>query len=224
VFDFPTFFPLREAFARGGSLREVAKMLARDHLYPDPSSLVTFLGLHDVPRFMSEPGATVAGLRSALTFLATARGTPLVYYGDEIAMPGGGDPDNRRDFPGGWPEDPRSAFEASGRTPEEESVHAHLRALLRLRRETPALRRGRTVNLHVDDASWAYARTLDGSAAVVAINTGAEPAILDLPAAPAGLAEGERLRDRVGPIGEAVVVGGRLRLTVPARSSGVLVP
>jgi glycosidase len=35
----------------------------------------------------------------------TARGIPMIYYGDEIGMRGGGDPDNRRDFPGGWPED-----------------------------------------------------------------------------------------------------------------------
>ena len=224
LFDFPTYFKIRDAFAKSGSLRDVAMMLARDHLYRDASSLVTFLGLHDVPRFMNEPGAQVASLKSAFTFLATARGTPLVYYGDEIALPGGGDPDNRRDFPGGWKEDARNAFEASGRTADEESVHAHVRALLRLRQETPALRRGKTVNLHVADRSWAYARVLDGRAVVVAINTDAAPVTLDLPAAPAGLAEGARLRDRVGSLREAAVEGGRLRLTLPPGSSGVFVP
>ena len=224
LFDFPTYFEVRDSFARGGSLRKVAMMLARDHLYREASSLVTFLGLHDVPRFMNEPGARVASLRSAFTFLATARGTPLVYYGDEIASPGGGDPDNRRDFPGGWKGDARNAFEAAGRTADEESVHAHVRALLRLRQETPALRRGKTVNLHVADRSWAYARVLDGRAVVVAINTDGAPATLDLPAAPAGLADGARLRDRVGSLGEAAVEGGRLRLTLPPGSSGVFVP
>ena len=64
--------------------------------------LVTFSGLHDVGRFMNEPGATVEGRQLADTFLLTARGTPLVYYGDEIGLRGGGDPDNRRDFPGGF--------------------------------------------------------------------------------------------------------------------------
>ncbi len=220
LFDFPTYFKIRDAFAKNGSLREVAMMLARDHLYEDASSLVTFLGLHDVPRFMNEPGAQVASLKSAFTFLATARGTPLVYYGDEIALPGGGDPDNRRDFPGGWKGDARNAFEAAGRTADEESVHAHVRALLRLRQETPALRRGKTVNLHVADRSWAYARVLDGRAVVVAINTDAAPVTLDLPAAPAGLAEGARLRDRVGALGEAAVEGGRLRLTLPPAHRG----
>jgi glycosidase len=224
LFDFPLFFKIRDAFAKGGSLREVAMMLARDHLYRDASPLVTFLGLHDVPRFMNEPGATIASLKSAFTFLATARGTPLVYYGDEIAMPGGGDPDNRRDFPGGWKEDARSAFESAGRTADEESVHAHLRALLRLRKTTPALRRGRTVNLHVADKTWAYARVLDGQVAIVGLNTGDKAETLDVPAAPLGLADGTPLRDRVGSLGEVAVQEGRLRLVLPPGSSGVFTP
>jgi len=178
-----------------------------------------------VPRFMNEPGASVGALKSAFTLLATMRGTPLVYYGDEIAMPGGADPDNRRDFPGGFPGDPRSAFEASGRTPDEEAVHEHVRALLQLRQATPALRRGRLVNLHVADKAWVYARVLDGGrAAVVGLNTGDRPLALDLPAAPLGLAEGTRLRARVGLQGEAAVEGGRLRLGLAPASSTVFVP
>jgi glycosidase len=224
LFDFPLYFKVRDAFAKGGSLRDVAMMLARDHLYRDPSALVTLLDLHDVPRFMSEPGATIASLKSAFTFLATVRGTPLVYYGDEIAMPGGGDPDNRRDFPGGWKEDARSAFESAGRTADEESVHAHLRALLRLRKTTPALRRGRTVNLHVADKTWAYARVLDGQVAIVGLNTGDKAETLDVPAAPLGLADGTPLRDRVGSLGEVAVQEGRLRLVLPPGSSGVFTP
>ena len=224
LFDFPLFYEVRDAFAKGESLREVAKVLARDHLYRDASSLVTLLGLHDVPRFMSEPGASVASLRHAFTFLLTARGTPLVYYGDEIALPGGVDPDNRRDFPGGFPGDARNAFEAAGRTADEASVHGHVRALLKLRQEIAALRRGRTVNLHVADKTWAYARVLDGQAAVVGINTGEKEQTLDLDALPVALAEGSRLRDRIGSLGEAVVEGGRLRLVLPPGSSGVFVP
>jgi glycosidase len=225
LFDFPLYYAVREAFARGGSLRDVARVLARDHLYPDASVLVTLLGLHDVPRFMSEPGANAAELQSAFTFLLTARGTPLVYYGDEIAMAGGGDPDNRRDFPGGFPGDARSAFEPQGRTAEEESVHARVRSLLRLRAGTPALRRGAMRNLHVDDRTWVYARVLDGtSPAVVAFNTGDAPASLDVAAGPAFLPDGARLRDRLGSGLAATVDGGRLRLALPPRTAAVLLP
>jgi len=222
LFDFPAYFKLRDAFARGQPLRELAMVLARDHLYPDPSVLVTFLGLHDVPRFMNEPGASVLGLKLAFTFLATARGVPLVYYGDEIAMPGGGDPDNRRDFPGGFPGDPRSAFEPAGRTPDEQAVLEHLRRLLRLRRELPPLRGGRMTSLAVEERAWAYARVRDGRTVVVALNNAGVPATID--AAGAGLPEGTRLADRLGQGPEVTVTGGRLRLTLPGWSSALYVP
>jgi len=221
LFDFPLFFELRRAFAGEGSLRDVAKMLARDHVYADPSRLVTFLGLHDVPRFMSEPGATAASLRAAFTFLATARGTPLVYYGDEIGMRGGADPDNRRDFPGGWPGDPRDAFTPSGRTDEQQGVFEHLRRLLALRRESPPLRRGRTINLQVEDRSWAYARRHEGAVAVVAFNLAAAPVALEADARVLGLAEGWTAQDRLGSGARAGVESGRLQVSVPAFSSAV---
>ena len=220
-FDFPLYFKIRDAFAGEGTLREAAKLVARDHLYPDASVLVTFLGLHDVARFMNEPQASAASLRAAYTLLTTVRGSPLVYYGDEIALPGGGDPDNRRDFPGGWPDDPRSAFEASGRTAQEEEVFSHLRRLLRLRRDEAPLRHGRMVNLAVDEESWVYARVLGGEIAVVALNADATPATIEAPVAPVGFPDGTVLDDRLGSDIDLVVEGGRLRVTLPPMSSAV---
>src|SRR5687767_8801864 len=73
------------------------------------------------------------------TFMLTARGIPLIYYGDEVALPGGNDPDNRRNFPGRWPNDARNAFAASGRSASEQSVWAHVQKLLKLRAERQRL-------------------------------------------------------------------------------------
>jgi neopullulanase len=178
LFDFPLYYQIRSAFAQGGKLRDVAQMLSRDRVYRDPSSLVTLLGLHDVGRFMGEQGATVDGLKLAFTFLLTARGTPLIYYGDEVAMPGGNDPDNRRDFPGGWPADPRNAFGASGRTPDQQAVFEHVRKLTRLRAERRDLRTGQTEHLHAGEQTFVYRRGLT----VVALNNDARPAEVRLPA------------------------------------------
>ena len=69
-------------------------------------------------------------------------GTPVFYYGDEIGMQGGGDPDNRRDFPGGWPGDAQNAFTAAGRTSQQQELFTHVQALLRLRHEHPAIQGG----------------------------------------------------------------------------------
>ena len=104
-------------------------------------------------------------------------------------------------------------------------MHARVRALLQLRRDTPALRRGATRNLHVADKSWVYARVLEGAGpAVVAFNTGDRPESVDVDAVAAGLPAGSRLTDRLGSGLAATVDGGRLRLTLPPRTSAVLLP
>jgi len=221
LFDFPLFYPVRRAFAEGKPIKEVATMLARDQLYRDPAGLLTFAGNHDTPRFMNETGASADGLRLAFTFLLTARGLPMIYAGDEIGMPGGGDPDNRRDFPGGWAGDARNAFTEAGRTPAEQLIFERVRALARLRAELPALRRGRHVSLAVGDQIYAYARVAEGGAVIVVINNGTTPAELDVPAGPAGLAEGAMLVDRLKAAAPVTVQGGRIRMTLPARSASI---
>jgi glycosidase len=219
LFDFPLFYPVRRAFAEGKPLKEVATMLAHDHLYRDARDLLTFPGNHDTPRFMNEAGATVEGLQLAFTFLLTARGMPMIYAGDEIGMPGGGDPDNRRDFPGGWPDDPRNAFSAAGRTPGEQALFDRVRTLGRLRAELPALRRGRHVSLAVSDQAYAFARVGAGDPVVVVINNAAGPAELDLPAGPTRLADRVALTDRLGVAPPVRTEGGRLRVTLPPRAA-----
>jgi glycosidase len=219
VFDFPLHFTLRQAFAQGGELREVAKMVARDRLYPRPELLWTFLGLHDVDRFMNEKAASHASLRLAFTTLFTLRGIPLVYYGDEIAMPGRGDPDNRRDFPGGFPGDPRNAFETAGRTAEEQSVFEHVKRLAALRRELAPLRRGATLTLASSAQTWSFARVTSDEAALVLLNNTNEPVEIVAPLGGLALSEGT-LGDRLGgPTAE--LRGGRIRATLAARTGAV---
>ncbi|HJS59817.1 MAG TPA: alpha-amylase family glycosyl hydrolase [Vicinamibacteria bacterium] len=219
VFDFPLYYSLRSAFGQGGELRDVAKVIARDRLYPRPDELWTFLGLHDVERFMNEKAATHAGLKLGFTTLFTVRGVPLVYYGDEIALPGKGDPDNRRDFPGGFPSDARSAFEAAGRTAEEQDVFQHVRRLAALRRELTPLRRGSTVTLSEAAQTWAFARVKDADAAIVLLNNAREPLEIAAPVAGLGVTDGS-LTDRLGGAA-AAVKDGVLRATLPARSGAI---
>ena len=221
LFDFPLYYPLRRAFAEGKPLRDLAAVLARDYLYTNPDMLVTFLGLHDVARFMNEPGANVEGMNLAFTFLMTARGIPMIYYGDEIGMHGGNDPDNRRDFPGGWPGDPHNAFETAGRTPDEQAVFDHLRRLTHLRSEIEPLRRGRMVNLAGSEQTWAYARMTEKAAAIVIFNNDAKPATVEFPIYPTGLANGTALEDRLGRNPDVKVEGGMMKLNLPPRSAGI---
>jgi neopullulanase len=210
LFDFPLLFPIRRAFASGGHVREVAQMLGRDHLYRDPSTLVPFVGNHDVGRFMNERGATMEGLKLAFTFLLTIRGVPLIYYGDEIGLPGGPDPDNRRDFPGGWPGDPRNAFEASGRTPEQQDLWTHVQRMLRLRAERRDLRYARMEHLVAGEQTLVYRR----GGTVVAINNDTLPATVRLPFR-------SLPNDALGICAAPRAEGAALVLTIPRRSGCV---
>ena len=206
LFDFPLLFPIRRAFAEGRHLREVAQMLGRDHLYRDPSTLMPFLGNHDVQRFMNERGATTEGLKLAYTFVLTVRGTPLLYYGDEIALPGGPDPDNRRDFPGGWPGE-RTAFDASGRTPAEQDVWSHVQRLLRLRADRRDLRRAKMEHLHASEQAFVYRR----GRTVVALNNDTTSVTVRLPIAM--LAD-----DALGICARPRADSGGVAVTIPRRS------
>ena len=91
---------------------------------------------------MSETNATPDLLRLATGITMTIRGTPQLYIGDEILMQGGGDPDNRRDFPGGFPGDTVDAFLPAGRTPEQARLHDFTAALGSGRIHIPDMRRG----------------------------------------------------------------------------------
>lgn len=159
LFDFPLFYAVRNVFAQGRSMRELPMMLSQDRLYTDPSKLVTFLGLHDVERYMNVKGATADNLKLAFTFLLTTRGIPLIYYGDEFALPGGNDPDNRRDFPA-------EKFTAPG------DLYAHIARLARLRQEKECLRRGELINLVATDKTYSYMRKSKGCEVTVTFANG----------------------------------------------------
>jgi glycosidase len=224
LLDFPLFYPIRHAFAEGKNLDEVPRTLAKDYLYSNSDILVTLLGGHDDGRFMSESGATVAGLKLANAFVLTTRGVPQLYYGDEIAMTGSDEPTARADFPGGFPRDEKNAFTKEGRSAEEQGLFDYVRKAARLHTALEPLRRGRLINLQVSDQQYAYARKTRGAVVVALINNESKPANFEFEVRPAGLADGTSLIDRLGSLADVHIINGRLKATLPARSAAVLVP
>jgi glycosidase len=180
LFDFPSYFAIRDVFIRNRPVTRLTEVLEADRLYTDPRALVTFLGNHDVPRFMSEAGATHKGLMLAFTYLLTMRGTPQLYYGDEIGMEGREDPDNRRDFPGGFPGDSRDAFTHAGRTAPERKIFDHVKELLGLRARYDSLRRGDMRVLLAKEGALAYVRQSSRERVLVVINNSDRPASLSI--------------------------------------------
>jgi 4-alpha-glucanotransferase len=207
LLDFPLFYSIRHAFAEGGPVDEIPKTLARDYLYTNPDILVTLLGGHDDGRFMSEKGATIAGLKLANAFVLTTRGVPQLYYGDEIAMTGPDEPTTRRDFP-------VNAFTAAGRSKEQQDLFEYIQRLIKLRHELEPLRRAPLVNLYVSEQQYAYAR---GSVIVVINNDGKQAEI----SWNTDFKNGIVMHDRLGVSGDIVVSNGKLKVTLPERSVAV---
>ena len=178
---------------------------------------LNLLSSHDMPRLRTLLSGDLAAVRLAVLLQMTLPGAPCVYYGDEIGMEGGNDPDCRRAFPAG----------AAGR---DEALRATVRDLIALRRAHPALRADGLRIAGADGACLALVRggaddpSAAGETLVVVVNAGTAPQRVGLelpelagrrlePRAVAGLPVGTRLD---------VAGDGRVALAVPARAGFVL--
>jgi neopullulanase len=220
VFDFPYYFALRDALLNDAPAGRITNVFRQDSLYPHPEFLVPFAGNHDVPRLAGAPDATPDKMKLAYGLTLTVRGIPELYYGDEIGMAGGGDPDNRRDFPGGWPEDERNAFTREGRSTEQQAIFQYVQALLRVRREHDALRTGKLWDLASDDSSYIFVRESDEEKLVIAFHKGAKSKTLSLSL------QGTTAEAATGIISlfgeaQADLAGEQLKLVLPPHSFSI---
>lgn len=144
---------------------------------------------HDVPRFLTLCGGDRRRLLLAYAFLFTYLGAPAIYYGDEVGLAGGADPDCRRCFP--W----------DGSLWDREILET-LRRLARIRRDHPALRRGDFVLAEARGRLLSFSRLSDGEEVFVALNAGEQGEMAALPtAAPwRDLITGEGVRGGKAPV------------------------
>ncbi len=219
VFDFPAWDVSRKVFTGKLPASQLRYVLRSDALYPDPSRLVTMQNNHDTRRFMSLEGATLEGATLHMAYIVTIRGTPEIYSGEEIAMEGGDDPDNRRDFPGGFAGDARNAFEQSGRNATEQRMFEWTRDLLRLRREHSSIRRGALLDLFYDDDSYAFARRDAQETVVIAINRASAPKEISFPADYLDARDGSRLEPLLAAKDTPVAASGAFKFVVPAKAA-----
>ncbi|ADV67049.1 alpha-amylase family glycosyl hydrolase [Deinococcus maricopensis] len=122
------------------------------HVLPPEVALNQFnlLDSHDTPRALYRLGGSTVKLRAALTLLMGYAGVPCMYYGTEVglsqscegAMP--------------WCREPMPWDESQWDT----ALRADVQALVRIRRDTPALQRGALRFLHVESDAVAFTRTL----------------------------------------------------------------
>ena len=127
------------------------------------------LDSHDTPRFFEMVNHDVTRFHIASALLFTYVGTPCLYYGTEVALAGGADPDNRRCMP--WHE-------------VEGNPHfALFQRLIRLRQSHPALQQGDFQWLAQGEQGMAFARICRASQDMVifAMNLASTPVTYQAP-------------------------------------------
>lgn len=179
-FDFPLYWTIRDVFAwqtRGFDALESDYRASMD-VYGPGRPMSAFIGNHDFARFATlADGDVLPGMNDkddkiiavinstdtykkielAMAFILTNPGIPMIYYGDEIGLPGKGDPDNRR----------MMKFDLS---PDEKDLLHSVTAYIKIRNENPATRYGLNKTIIAEKDFYAYKNIWFDNELVVALN------------------------------------------------------
>ncbi|MGM0753430.1 MAG: alpha-amylase family glycosyl hydrolase [Bacillota bacterium] len=130
--------------------------------YDDPYLMGTFIDNHDMERFtrllVQEKLFPGTRWKLALAYMYTTPGIPIVYYGSEIAVDGGNDPDNRRFM----------NFRA------DEELIDYITQLGKIRQDYPALTRGTIEPIYEKDGMGIFKRVYGDQTLIIAINNTSE--------------------------------------------------
>jgi len=181
-FDFNVYDAFTQTVAGSSSFTHLADVLNTSFKYYGYHNLMgNITGNQDRGRFISyaggslkfdedaklagwtrdiETGNPVAYKKSAqlAAFISTIPGVPVIYYGDEIGMPGGNDPDNRR------------MMKFDGLSLKQDELKSTFSALLSLRRNSLPLIYGDFNFLEVSDSILIYQRSYFDQFFIIAFN------------------------------------------------------
>ena len=192
-FDFNMYDAALQAFANPStSFKTLATALTESEKYYGSHHLMgNISGNQDKPRFMALADGSVqfdedskfagwnrdiqvvdttayAKLNAFMAFTLTIPGIPVLYYGDEIGMTGGNDPDNRR----------MMRFE--NHTTNEQYTLNNIRELSKFRKSNLALIYGDLAVLSVTDSTMAFSRNYFESNTYVMVNKSSSEVLIEL--------------------------------------------
>ena len=169
VMDFPVEESIRQALENdgkewGAGMTRVYDAVAQDYLYADVNKLFMFLGNHDMDRFADiVKDNDLRRVKLGYVLLATMRGIPQVFAGDEYAMRS---PDRsighsalRMPLPLG-----------KDVTPEQQEMFDFQSRLFQWRKGEPVIHTGRTMHFMGRDNTYAFFRYNEHEAVFVFVN------------------------------------------------------
>jgi len=170
---------------------------------------LNLLDSHDTARFLSIVKHDQSALKLATLTLMTYPGAPCVYYGNEIGLDGGKDPDCRKAFP--W-----------DKSQWDTALRAFFKTCIALRKKYRALRDGSFNVVYAEDKCLVYVRSQGDEKLVIAINSGAAAATINV-VVNGMFQDGQMLQTVLGKKASYTVGGGRLTgITLPKREGIVL--
>lgn len=189
----------------------------------------TFLGNHDMGRIGSfivtrtdDPAIALKRDQLAHALLFTIRGVPMVYYGDEFGLTGGGDKEARQDlFPtsvSSWQDQFRIGSEPIGTMSSFDTTNPlqdTIRELTALRSNYPALASGSQKTDYADKGVFAFSRFDKAShqEVLVALNSNSADSNASF------ISNSKNsMWIRQGGDGQAIVEGGKTVLALPPLS------
>ena len=224
VMDFAFFDRLNQAKheetdAWWNGFNRIYNSLCYDYLYKDPSHVMAFIENHDTDRFLGETQDTLA-LKQALALLLTVKRIPQLYYGTEVLMNGTKqvtDGNVRKDFPGGFPSDTRSAFTTEGRTKAENDMFRWTARLLHWRQGNEVITKGKQTQFIPQNGVYVVARSYNGKNVMTVINGTSKAATM----------QAERYAEIIGDAQEAtnILTGHKINISkdVKLAPRGVMV-
>jgi len=199
-----------EAWDEG--ITKVYDSMANDQYFHNPKNMMIFPGNHDTGRIADDIGGDPRKLKIVMTLMATLRGYPQIFAGDELLVRSRdlsqGHGGLRVEFPLDWESDP-----------VKKDVHDHTAALLNWRKTSSAVRDGKTLHFLGRNNTYAYFRYIDGGETVfVFINN--NPSEVSVP-----WDYYSEITSRLPETGRNVLTGESVNprnLNVPAKSSIVI--
>lgn len=134
-----------------------------------------FLSSHDVRGGLDQLEGDKELFRLAALLQMTTAGVPMIYYGEEVARPGGDWPDNRSDMPWG----DRNILPGKGK-PRDEALLADYKKLIAIRKAHPALSRGSHMTVSTNGDLLVFSRKLENDEVIIAVNRGEAAAEADV--------------------------------------------
>ncbi len=195
IMDFPLHDAIRmglnePAFWGQGMIR-VYDCLSNDFVYHDLSKMMIFVGNHDTDRISDVVGQNPDKVKMAMTLMATMRGIPQVYCGDEQMFVSKkrseGHGGLRFDFPGGWAGDEFDAFTPEGRAAMTHNIdgtlvkagqfaemYDYVSRLFQWRKTKEVIHNGKTMHFLSRDNTYGFFRYDEDEVVFVYINNSDE--------------------------------------------------